>query len=122
MSKAKFLGIPEGGKRAGWMEMEGGSGGGGALYVSFTEGSDGGMIATATIAEIQTALSEGKAVFAVIDDPGAGNSVYHNIASCSDNAAVFVVVAVAGATMAVIRQLSVAADGTVTMTQCALSS
>lgn len=42
MSKTKFLGIPEGGKRAGWIEMEGGSaGGGGAMVTKITMGSNG---------------------------------------------------------------------------------
>lgn len=39
MSKTKFLGIPEGGKRAGWIEMEGGSagvGGGNTVIYSVT--------------------------------------------------------------------------------------
>lgn len=43
MSKTKFLGIPEGGKRAGWIEMEGGGsagGGGGALCICFSNYGD----------------------------------------------------------------------------------
>lgn len=57
MSKPKFLGIPEGGKRAGWIEMEGGgsAGGGGGVFVTVTGESDS-LTSDKTFAEIAEAV------------------------------------------------------------------
>lgn len=79
MSKTKFLGIPAGGKRAGWIEMEGGgsAGVGGGVQVveitqdgsTFTSSHTGAQIAKmakkgAVIAELmQSGVSVATAVF-----------------------------------------------------------
>lgn len=70
MSKTKFLGIPEGGKRAEWIEMEGGGsadvGGGGVLRVNVTavDGDVTNLTADKTYAEIVSAFEAGSVITA----------------------------------------------------------
>lgn len=68
MSKTKFLGIPAGGNRAGWIEMEGGSsagvGGGGVFNVKFVADGEGNCTADKTFEEIVAATSAGLLVIA----------------------------------------------------------
>lgn len=63
MSKTKFLGIPEGGKRAGWIEMEGGSSagvGGGVFWIAAANDGAGGHTIDKTFEEIKAAYESGK--------------------------------------------------------------
>ena len=63
MSKTKFLGIPEGGKRAGWIEMEGGSAGvgGGVQVVTITQ-DDGTFASSHTGAQIAEMARKGAVI------------------------------------------------------------
>ena len=67
MSKTKFLGIPEGGKRAGWIEMEGGGSagvGGGVFNVKFVSNDGANCTADKTFEEIVDAVYAGLLVIA----------------------------------------------------------
>lgn len=74
MSKTKFLGIPEGGKRAGWIEMEGGgsAGGGGndrEFIIDAIMDYHGQLTADKTYDEILAALQSGKVAIAYMTTP-----------------------------------------------------
>lgn len=74
MSKTKFLGIPEGGKRAGWIEMEGGSSAGVGgndreFIVELTQDYHGQFSGNKTYEEMLAAAQEGKYLVAYMTTP-----------------------------------------------------
>lgn len=80
MSKTKFLGIPAGGKRAGWIEMEGGGsagvGGGGAFKFTVTNDGSGNFTADKTVQELVAAYQEGNILMGELDLNGELISLY----------------------------------------------
>lgn len=87
MSKTKFLGIPAGGNRAGWIEMEGGSsagGGGGVLVVKV----DKNLVADTSNFEIVEAVAAGKQVV-LIDDSDGQNRCLIPLVLCTNGMAIF---------------------------------
>lgn len=87
MSKTKFLGIPAGGKRAGWIEMEGGSSAGvGDMVVTVTINDDGTYSADKTFAEVQAQIKAGNRV--VMKTDGGPIGYYITTYLFSENAGI----------------------------------
>lgn len=108
MSKTKFLGIPAGGKRAGWIDMEGGgsAGVGGGYVVTVTMNDDGTYSADKTFAEVLEQIKAGNRV--VMKTDGETISYYITTYLFSENAGLVEFV------------LTSAAMGTPTLTSFAL--
>ncbi len=105
MSKTKFLGIPAGGKRAGWMEMEGGGSadvGGGVQVVTLTgDDSGGSMVYTSSQTGAQiAAMARTGPVIANIVTPDGGTNIAVYAGSYMGSSS-FIATVIAGSKVAV---------------------